>query len=320
MRRARLLADGAFAVAATLATLAAWPASQAAAQSVYTRLPLGGAILVQVTDTSINPLPADVVLPALGLGVKLSEEGALLFLNVPDGVYLVQARHAGHATRSQLIRVTDDTVRVDFVLAPQAEGARRTADPGGGIAQARLIYFLGRTPTMPLGSFLAGAEIKRRRARTMSALLGRVRDVRIDRTTPGRVTIRSSEATGPGCDAGMLVFVDGMPLPSRGVVSRGGDERADARGRRLSWRVNRGRQETAARALRWVGPLGHDLVKVAPDPALASAAPASLATDIDRIAMSSVVAVEVYPTLASVPAEFLVPEAECGVVLVWRKN
>ena len=66
------------------------------AQSGARQLPHSGAILVQVLDTAINPLAGQIVFPTLKYSVPAPEEGGLLFLNVPDGLYLIQARHIGH--------------------------------------------------------------------------------------------------------------------------------------------------------------------------------------------------------------------------------
>jgi hypothetical protein len=72
--------------------------------------------------------------------------------------------------------------------------------------------------------------------------------------------------------------------------------------------------------LRWVGPSGRDLVRVARDPTSASPTVAlrgSRVTDIDQVKVSSVVAVEVYSSPGAAPPEFQVPGGECGVVLIW---
>src|SRR3712207_3386348 len=80
-----------------------------------------GAIYFQVIDTSVNPLAgAEVVLPHLGLAVGLADEGSLLLVDVPNGVYLVQARHLGYKTEWQVVRVSGDTARAHFMLMPAA--------------------------------------------------------------------------------------------------------------------------------------------------------------------------------------------------------
>lgn len=43
----------------------------------------------------------------------------------------------------------------------------------------------------------------------------------------------------------------------------------------------------------------------------------SAASPLDRVPISLVGAVEIYPTGVDVPTEFKVPGSECGVVLVW---
>src|SRR5688500_18941386 len=81
------------------------PARDAGAQATRR-----GAIYFQVIDTSVNPLAgAEIVLPHLGLAMQLAEEGSLLLIDVPNGMYLVQARHLGYKTEWQLVRVTSDT-------------------------------------------------------------------------------------------------------------------------------------------------------------------------------------------------------------------
>src|SRR3712207_1069231 len=110
-----------------------------------------GAIFAQAVDTSINPLAAEIVLPAFELAARVNDDGAVLFVNVPDGLYLMQARHLGHRPEWRFVRVIGDTARVEFILAPAdiRDGVAR-----GGLAESRLREFLRRTGTIPLGSFL----------------------------------------------------------------------------------------------------------------------------------------------------------------------
>jgi hypothetical protein len=278
-----------------------------------------GAILVQVTDTSINPLPAEVVLPGLALGVRLTEEGTLLVVNVPEGVYIVQVRHSGYASDWRVIRVIRDTVRVDFTLAPATGRKGRGASGRIGqtsLATARLLYFLARSTSISGGSFLTRAEIERRRARNMSALLRGVRDVRVDRTSSGWIALRSAEALRETCPSGMLVFVDAVPLSAPDTLtasppSVAGGGTAPDRAQRTGW--------SPTARFRWVGPRARDLVPVmmGPTDAPQNASGERAQANVDRVRLSSVVAVEVYPALAGVPPEFLLPGAECGVVVIW---
>jgi hypothetical protein len=296
------------------------PAPLSARQGASDSTTHRGAILVQVTDTSINPIGAEVVLPALALGVRLSEEGRLLLVNVPDGIYLIQARHVGLVPSWRLVRIAGDTAQLEFVLAP-AEPGRRGGAPAsaedGGVARSRLMAFLSRTSAIPSGSFLTRKEIQRRRARTMTALLGRVGEVKVDRAQSGAVTIRSLDATVPACPSGMLVFVDALQLGEPGApASVDPEEQPDGRRPRVEWRLTGPRSQAAQSALRWIGAVGRGLVRAPPAPK-ASAPPPHARAEIDRLPTSSVTAVEVYPNHAGVPPEFRVPGAECGVVLVW---
>ncbi|MFN2566015.1 MAG: carboxypeptidase-like regulatory domain-containing protein [Gemmatimonadaceae bacterium] len=283
-----------------------------------------GAILVQVTDTSINPLPAEVVLPALGLGVRLSVDGTVLVANVPDGRYLVQVRHEGYASDSHLLRVTGDTVRIDFVLSPAAdERGRRGAPDAGSLARARLRYFIGRRTTMSPGTFLTRTAIELRGARTVSALLRDVPGVRVERVAKGRTILRSTEASGPGCVDGMFVFLDGAEMtPSDGSSSDAVPEHSRAEHPLQSPRrpAAGGPEGTTLPALRWIGPSAGNLVQVADDHTNGSGTMAvrgRRTTDIDRVKVSSLVAVEVYSSPGSAPPEFQTPGVECGIVLIW---
>ena len=85
-RRGALLASGCLFVLASLSA-----AGSAVAQTRR------GAIFFQVIDTAVNPLAgAEIVLPHLGLAMQLAEEASLLLVDVPNGTYLVQARHLGY--------------------------------------------------------------------------------------------------------------------------------------------------------------------------------------------------------------------------------
>jgi hypothetical protein len=287
---------------------------------------LPGAILVHVTDTSINPLAAELVLSALGLGVRLSDDGSVLIENVPDGVYLIQVQHEGYASDSRLAHVAGDTALVDVALPPlAAAGGRPGAAHAGGIVRARMLYFVSRGATLAASSFITRAEVERRRARTMGDLLRAVLDVKVDRGARGRMIARSTGASRLDCADGMLVFLDGVAMNEPvgpGPDPAPPDERHPRAGRSrpASWRLTGGGQENGLRALRWVGPSGGDLVRVALDPGRVPATTTAVrpgAADMGRVRMSSVLAVEVYAASGDVPPEFQMPGAECGVVLIW---
>jgi hypothetical protein len=67
-----------------------------------------------------------------------------------------------------------------------------------------------------------------------------------------------------------------------------------------------------------VGAAGAQLTGLEPIPALEGATSnTSSLFDVNQVPLSTLAGIEVYPTLAGVPAEFRVAGAECGVVLVW---
>jgi hypothetical protein len=314
MRSALLSAAlrGSTLAAALAATLL--PASRPAAQESPRKF--RGAILVQAVDTSINPLPAEIVLPAFEVSARGNEDGAVLFVNVPDGLYLLHARHLGYRPEWRFIRVTGDTVRIELVLAP---AEIRTGAARRGLADARLRDFLRRTTASPLGTFLTRGEIERRRARTLVALLGRIPDVRIDRSA-GPPIVRSERAVSAQCASGMLVLVDGVipaaaSVPDVFAVGAAPEEprfvpalRAERRpgGRTSRWEAARPIFE--ASSLDGAGDTGATMRAVAAR---------RIASAIERIPLARVAAVEVYPTLPGVPPEFRLVGAECGLVLVW---
>jgi hypothetical protein len=152
--------------------------------------------------------------------------------------------------------------------------------------------------TMTRGTFLTRNEIERRGTRTVSALLRGIQDVRVERSARGRTIVRSTEASGPGCPNGMLGFLDGTEM----TPLAGSDE-----GTRLP-------------ALSWIGPSTDNLVRLTHDRTNGSRATAVRSprmTDIDRVKVSSVLAVEVYAWPNSAPPEFQMPGAECGLVVIW---
>jgi hypothetical protein len=320
MRSERLSAARRGSMLALAAGLAALPLASLAGQAATARVLHPGAILVQTMDTSINPLAAEIVLPAFGLGVRLSDEGIALLMNIPDGTYLIQARHLGYSPEWRFVRIARDTARIEFILAPaDTEAAGRE---GLGLADSRLRDFLRRTAMIQHASFITRAEINRRNPRNLAALLSRIPEIKIDRAGRGRTLVRSERAERRGCGSGMLVFVDGM-LPSFAPVAvalaEAPAERRLARALRpergmrgatsarlgdvshLSAAASAAREPEGAEALHHGGPTG-------------SSRPSS---PLDWVPMSLVAAVEIYPMPADVPPEFQVAGAECGVVLVW---
>lgn len=284
-----------------------------------------GVIVVQVTDTCLNPLPAEVALPALGFGVRLSEDGTAVLVDVPNGLYLVEVRHAGHASDSRLVRVAGDTARADFALTPIAAERGPAGAPGGGdIARARLHYFIQRSATaMSPGTFITRHQIERRAPRTVSALLGDVRGVRIERAARGRRIVRSTEASEPGCAGGMLVLVDGAPIAPIDDTSPSASAEQNSRAGQAPGRLAADGGGTRSPTLRWVGPSGADLVRVAHNAVRAgetTAVRGAGVTDIDRVKVSSVAALEIYASRGSAPPEVQLPGAECGVVLIWTAS
>jgi hypothetical protein len=317
MRSARLSTPGRGSMLALVLASAALPAALLLGQAPAARMTHSGAILVQVMDTSINPLPAEIVLPAFGLGVRLSDEGVALLLNIPDGVYLIQARHLGYRPEWRVVRITGDTARIDAVLPP----ADAVAGGGGwGLADSRLRDFLRRSPSIQEASFINRAEIERRRPRNLGALLARLPELAIDRAGPGPTVVRSKRVARPGCASGMMLFVDGM-LASPPAVAVGFPEALvespSPHGVRSARAMLRG-ASVAGDGSGWsTGATARELAGVEPmipeRPTSARRGPSPL----EWLPVSLVGAVEIYPTVADVPAEFRVAGAECGVVLVW---
>jgi hypothetical protein len=314
MRSARLSSASGGPMLALAIASTALPAALLLGQTPSARIVHPGAILVQAMDTSINPLAAEIVLPAFGLGVRLSDEGAVILRNIPDGMYLIQARQLGYRPEWRVVRITGDTARIDFVLPP-ADAAHQ----GGGLAASRLRDFMRRSGSIQMASFITLAEIERRRPRNLVALLGRVPEITIDRAGLAPSIVRSNRATQPECASGMLVFVDGM-LPSPPEIAVGLTEPSGGRpsSRRLrSQRVMVGRA-TAGDASRWsTAATARELAGVSP---VAPNGPTSArrgASPLDWVPVSLVAGVEIYPTVDDVPPEFRIGGAECGVVLVW---
>lgn len=313
MRSARLSAALRGSMLALALTSGVMWADGLAGQTPSGRIAHRGAVLVQAVDTSINPLAAEIVLPAFGIGVRLSDEGVVLLMNIPDGTYLVQARHLGHRPEWRVARIAGDTARLDFVLAP-ADFTH--ANYGYALADSRLRDFLRRTPQMQQASFITRAEIDRRRPRNLAALLGRLAEVTVDGSRP--TIVRSSRTVPAQCQSGMMVFVDGMaPMtppavaqereaehrPTRDVAS---DRAAFGAGLVATGETQRMRI-ASARERAGAG----SLVSSGPTSASAQSSP------IDWMPIGLVAGVEVYPSAADVPPEFRVAGVECGAVLVW---
>jgi hypothetical protein len=316
-RRTVVLASLFALVAATVS-----PSAHADAQGKNRR----GAIYFQVIDTSVNPLVgAEIVLPHLGLAVQLADEGSLLLVDVPNGMYLVQARHLGYKAEWQLVRVTGDTARAHFILMPSPHGL----DTVSVIADAapletRLREFLRRSTSSPSGYFLTREDVERRRPADVGALLQTVSGVVVQRAMPGPTFVRSRRSSDSRCSSGMLVFVDGMLLNSpsaSGLRQRLAREdslalrRPGARGSTSSGTATGGR---AAR--RGTGSaVGSQVIGADPLPSVDANVAVSTSSlfDLNQVLLSTIAGIEVYPSIFGVPPEYRVPGAECGVVLIW---
>ncbi len=276
------------------------------------RIPHRGAILVQTVDTAINPLAAEIVLPAFGLSVRLSDEGAVILVNIPDGTYLVQARHLGYRPDWRFVRIAGDTAQLEFILPP--------ADPASahryGLVESRLRAFLRRTLLVGEASFITRAEIERRRPANLAALLKRVSQITVERG-PGRTRVRSNRVPQPHCRSGMLLLVDGMlpvtPPPStpEPIVER--RSRRGVWADRAAFRAGSGRGDQRSPS----AGTSRDLVGVGPTVSSGLTEGGQTASPLDWLPISLVAGVEIYPTIGDVPPEFRVAGAECGAVLVW---
>lgn len=285
-----------------------------------------GAIFFQVIDTSVNPLVgAEIVLPHLGLAVQLADEGSLLLVDVPNGMYLVQARHLGYQSEWQLVRVTSDTARAHFMLMPAPHALDTVAVIADGASlEGRLRDFLRRSTSSPSGYFLTREDVERRRPADVGALLQTVSGVVVQRAMPGPTFIRSRRSSGNACSSGMLVFVDGLLLNPPSLAGRQRLSRDDSlalRRPRPSGNTSGGALSTAGRAgaRRGAGSgVGAQVVGADPLPSIdANAAQAIAHFDVNQVPLSTVAGIEVYPSIFGVPPEFRVPGAECGVVLIW---
>ncbi len=287
-----------------------------------------GAIYFQVIDTSVNPLAgAEIVLPHLGLAMQLAEEASLLLVDVPNGMYLVQARHLGYKTEWRLVRVTGDTARAHFMLMPAAH-MLDTVDvvTDATPLEGRLHEFLRRSTSNPSGYFLTRDDVERRRPTDVGALLQTVNGVVVQRAIPGPTFVRSRRAGNARCTAGMLVFVDGLLLNSPGAI--GGSRQRMPREDSLALRRPRPGGTTSGGTLATGGRAGRRRsstnigAQLLGADAIASADGSSAVNtaslfDVNQVPLSTIAGVEVYPSLSGVPPEFRLPGAECGVVLIW---
>jgi len=310
MRRARLSAASRGSTLLVALAAISLPVDRPAAQESTRRFP--GAILVQAVDTSINPIPAEIILPAFEVSARVNDDGAVLFVNVPDGLYVLQARHLGHRPEWRFVRVIGDTARLEIVLSPVD---KRGDFARAALPESRLREFLRRTAMIPVGTFLTRTEIERRRARNLVALLARLPDIVVDRAADGPPVVRSERVAGPQCASGMLIFVDAV-VPTGPAVPEGVEAPDNPRESRFIRGLRAERRLTGRAVRRDLGrpSLGSRSLDVGADrPPGARRAAFSL----DRIPITRVAALEVYPNLAGVPPEFRVTGAECGVVLVW---
>ena len=333
LQRARGAADGGWrdGVARRTLVIAAMlggvVASSASPDHVGAQAKRRGAIYFQVIDTSVNPLAgAEVVLPHLGLAVRLADEGSLLLLDVPNGVYLVQARHLGFKTEWKVVRVVDDTARAHFMLMPSATALDTVSVVADAAPlETRLRAFLRRSTTSPSGYFLTREDVERRRPADLGALLQSVNGVVVQRVMAGPALLRSRRATDGRCASGMLLFVDGMLVNAPGFAA--GSRQHLTREDSLAVRRPRAGVAGAGGTLgggsargsrRGLGSVGSQILGAGAMPAVdASSHHTSAPFDVSQVPLSTVAGVEVYPTLAGVPPEFRVAGAECGVVLIW---
>jgi hypothetical protein len=295
---------------------------------VGAQAPRRGAIYFQVIDTSVNPLAgAEVVLPHFGLAMRLAEEGSLLLLDVPDGMYLVQARHLGYKTEWRIVRVTGDTARAHFVLMPGPHALDTVAVIADAAPlETRLREFLRRSASSPSGYFLTREDVERRRPADVGSLLQTVSGVVVQRAVPGPTLVRSRRSGDSRCAGGMLLFIDGLLVSSPGAI--GGSRQRTPREDSLALRRPRPGGTTSggtagvggrAGARGGIGRAGSSVLGAEPIPSVDASGPVNTSSlfDVNQIPLSTVAGVEVYPTLAGIPPEFRVPGAECGVVLIW---
>ena len=286
-----------------------------------------GAIYFQVIDTSVNPLVgAEILLPHLGLAVQLADEGSLLLVDVPNGMYLVQARHLGYREEWQLVKVTGDTARAHFMLMPAPHGLDTVSVVAEGtVLETRLREFLRRSTSSPSGYFLTRDDVERRRPADVGALLQTVSGVVVQRAMPGPTFVRSRRSSASHCATGMLVFVDGLLLNGPSVA---GPRQRLPRGDSLALRRPRASGSTSGGTLSTPGrgggrrgagsAIGAQVIGADPLPSVdANAAQPTSLFDVNQVPLSTVAGIEVYPSIFGVPPEFRVPGAECGVVLIW---
>lgn len=316
--RGRMVICAAFA----LILVAATAPCDARAQAKAAR----GAIYFQVIDTSVNPLVgAEIVLPHLGLAVQLAEEGSLLLVDVPNGMYLVQARQLGYQSEWRVVRVSSDTARAHFMLMPAPHALDTVAVIADGAPlETRLREFLRRSTSSPSGYFLTREDVERRRPADVGALLQTVSGVVVQRAMPGPTYVRSRRSSGSACASGMLVFIDGMLLNAPSLAGRQRLSRDDSLALRRPRTGGSTSGGTLAAPTRGGGrrgagsAVGAQVVGADPLPSVeANAAQTASLFDVNQVPLSTIAGIEVYPSIFGVPPEYRVPGAECGVVLIW---
>lgn len=173
-------------------------AASAAAQSPK------GAILVRVADADDHPIwGAEVDIVSLDVHFSVPDGGMLLIKDVRPGAYVVQARRVGYAVQRRLVKVGDDTTRVQFTM-PRINALLDTVTVSA-VAGFWLEDF-DRHRRMGLGQFYGAAEIAEARPPRLSTYLARARGVDVRIGEPD--IVQSRRAIGR-CPA-MQIYLDGM--------------------------------------------------------------------------------------------------------------
>jgi hypothetical protein len=108
----------------------------------------------------------------------------------------------------------------------------------------------------------------------------------------------------------MVVFIDAeLPSPAAGTTTSPSADAWTGRGARGELGIRAAESSSASQPAAALERVASALM-----PPWASERSWSI---LERLPVSKVAGVEVYPTLEGVPAEFRVPGAECGVALVW---